>query len=52
MAIKPSSLLNVFKPAIVCASVEIKPGFVPSAAVKVNDVPLIVPPAAYEVVFV
>ena len=44
------SLLNVFTPAIVCAPVEIKPGFVPFAAVNVKEVPLIVPPAAYEVV--
>ena len=41
-----TSALNVFAPAIVCAPVEIKPGFVASAAVKVNDVPLIVQPAA------
>jgi len=38
------SLLNVFAPAIVCAPVETKPGFVPSAAVKVKLVPLTVPP--------
>lgn len=40
------SLLNVFAPAIVCAPVEISPGFDPFAAVKVSAVPLIVPPAA------
>lgn len=39
-----TSLLNVFAPAIVCAPVEIKPGFVASAAVKVKVVPLMVPP--------
>jgi hypothetical protein len=39
-----TSLLNVFAPAIVCAPVEINPGFVASAAVKVKVVPLMVPP--------
>ena len=45
-----TSLLNVFAPTIVCAPVETKPGLVASAAVNVKLVPLIVPPAAYEVV--
>ena len=44
------SLPKVFAPAIVWAPVDSKPGFVPSAAVKVSDVPEIVPPAAYDVV--
>ena len=39
-------LLNVFAPAIVCAPVESKPGFVPSAAAIVKLVPLIVHPVA------
>jgi hypothetical protein len=39
-----TSLLKVFAPEIVCAPVEIKPGFDPSAAVKVKVVPLMVPP--------
>ena len=38
------SLLNVLAPPIVCAPVEIKPGFVASAADNVKLVPLIVPP--------
>ena len=41
-----TSLVNVFAPAIVCAPVEISPGFDPFAALKVSAVPLIVPPAA------
>ena len=45
-------LLKVFAPAIVCAPVEINPGLDPSAAANVNDVPLMFPPAAYEVVVV
>jgi hypothetical protein len=44
------SVLNVFAPAIVCEPVESRPGFVPSAAVKVKVVPLIVPPFADPVV--
>ena len=40
------SVLKVFAPVIVCAPVETKPGFVPSAAANVSDVPEIVPPAA------
>ncbi len=39
-----TSLLKVLAPAIVCAPVEINPGFEASAAVKVKVVPLIVPP--------
>jgi hypothetical protein len=39
-----TSLLKVFAPAIVCAPVEIKPGFDASAAVNVKVVPLMVPP--------
>ena len=41
-----TSLLNVFAPAKVCAPVEIKPGFVASAAANVKLVPLMVPPLA------
>ena len=40
------SFENVFTPAMVCASVEINPGFVASAGDNVNEVPEIVPPAA------
>jgi hypothetical protein len=39
-----TSLLKVFAPAIVCAAVEINPGLLASAAVKVKVVPLMVPP--------
>ena len=40
------SLLNVFAPAIVWAPIETNPGFVPLAADKVNELPLMVPPDA------
>jgi hypothetical protein len=41
-----TSLLNVLAPLNVCVPMEINPGLVPSAAVNVNVVPLMVPPFA------
>ena len=40
------TLVKVLAPAKVCASVETKPGFVPSAAASVKVLPLIEPPLA------